>query len=62
MFEKFHCDHCRRLLLTVEPGRLTTHGAMSIRTRSADGWAWVECPQCGKESPVELELAALQLS
>jgi hypothetical protein len=51
--EQIKCAHCRKGLITIEPGRLTTHGPTSIRIGASNGRAWVECPACGHETPVE---------
>jgi hypothetical protein len=59
--EELRCDHCDKLLITVRPGRITTHGALSIRTRSLDGQAWVECPACGRETQFAQKGLGLQL-
>jgi hypothetical protein len=50
----FCCNHCRKTLITVDPGQLTTHGPLSIRTDVPERQAWVECPKCGRETPLEL--------
>ena len=55
MYDEIHCEHCTKLLISVAPGRLTTHGPMSIRSSFQDGQRWVECPQCGRDSVVSLE-------
>lgn len=59
---QFSCEHCDKPLITVEPARFTTHGALSIRTSSLEGRSWVECPACGRETRIDLQRFGVRLS
>jgi hypothetical protein len=60
--EELRCSHCDKVLITVQPGRITTSAALSIRTRSLDGQAWVECPACGRETQFAQKALGLKLN
>jgi hypothetical protein len=59
--QQFNCEHCDKPLITIDPGRVTTHGALSIRTSALDGHNWVECPHCGRETRLDLQRYGLRL-
>jgi hypothetical protein len=59
--ERFACEHCKKTLITIEPGRFTTHAAMSIRA-TPDGRTWVECSACGRETRIEPERFGVKLT
>jgi hypothetical protein len=45
------CRFCERALVSFAPDRVTVHGAMSIHQGALDEEAWIECPECGHETP-----------
>jgi hypothetical protein len=60
--QQFSCEHCDRPLITIEPTRFVTHGAVSIRTSVLEHRSFVECPACGHETRLDLHRFGVQLS
>ncbi len=60
MSDRIRCASCDRLLITVEWGRVCTHGSLSICDHGPDEAAAVECPACGRETLIAAQQLGLR--